>query len=123
MKTKKVLENLRSATEDMAKAFMAKYFPESVYGKDTFWVADEVGGVFFVSDFFFGVDRMVEALLFDASFEQLSNYYYAELEWGSSGQADKPFPVNFKNYVKYGMELPKIEGKINNAQAEEVRKT
>lgn len=106
----KTIKNLITSTEDLARIFIAKYFPEQVDGEDTYWIADViVGGAFFVSDFFFGIDRMVEALELDASFEQLCDYYEAQLEWGLA-EEDKPFPVNFKNYVKYGMELPSIPG-------------
>lgn len=106
----KVIEKLKDATEDLAKAFIIKYFPEQVYGEDTYWVGDDVGTVFFVSDFFFGVDRMVEALELDATFEQINDYYNAVLDWGLDENQEKPFPVNFNNYVKYEMELPVISG-------------
>ncbi len=96
-----VINKWHKATEDVAKVFTKKYFPFQKYGKDTYWVADEVGGVFFVSDYFFNVDRMLEALILKATIEQLIDYYDAELENCMSTM--EPLRINFRNYVKYGM--------------------
>lgn len=155
----KAIINWREATERVTDAFIEKYFPEQ--GRDyTFWAADEIGGVFFISDMFFNVDRMIEALELNATFEQLSEYNDAEIEhgycdpgkkevrefvamanddyndynltrkmhenpvtngaqsavakivqsheyqalkaWLAKRSSEKPMPVNFKNFVKYG---------------------
>lgn len=100
--TKELIENLRTATEEVARAFTEKYFPDEEYGEDTFWVADEVGSVFFVADYFFNVNRMVEALELDATYEQISDYIDLEVEHAMK-EDGTPTPVNFKNFVKYGI--------------------
>lgn len=99
----KVIENWKEATEEVAKAFIERHFPDEVYGRDTYWVADEVGGVFYVCDRFFGIERMIEDLELEATFDQMNDYYDLELELAMKGK--KP-PVNFKNYVKWGLILP-----------------
>jgi len=60
-------------------------------------VGDEIGGILCISDFFFGMDRMVEAFQLNATTEQLIDYYYRESE-----AATKP-RVNFAHYVKWGL--------------------
>lgn len=97
----KVITNWRKATEALAKVFTKKYFPDEVYGKDTFWVGDEIGGVFSVSDYFFDVNRMIECLELNATFEQLSDYYYDSLDYCMENP-DKPMHTSYKNYLKYG---------------------
>ncbi len=98
----KIIDNWRKATEDVAKAFVKKYFKREIYGEYTFWVADEIGGVFCVSDYFFNIDRMIEALESKATWEQLVDYYDLELEH-TMEHPDLPTPINFRNYVKYGL--------------------
>lgn len=74
------------ATQELAEAFVAEYFEQPKYG----WVGGEVGGVLEVNDYFFKLQRMVEALSLKATFEQLIDYY--ELEAGGFGKS-------FSNYV------------------------
>lgn len=79
------IENWREATEQVADAFVEKYFPdqERCFNKlDVYWGGDEIGGVFYISDMFFDVDRMIEALELDATFDQLYDYYHASVEHG-----------------------------------------
>lgn len=97
----KVIDNWRKATDELAKEFTKKYFPEERWGKDTFWVGDEIGSVFCVADMFFDVDRMITALENNATFDQLYDYYHAEVDWCIENH-NKPYRINFKNYVKYG---------------------
>lgn len=98
----KEITEWRKATENLTKAFCKKYFPDERYGKDTYWVGDQMGGVFFVYDFFFDVNHMIEALELKATYEQLSTYDCESLKWEMYNPG-KPFHTNFKNYVKYGL--------------------
>lgn len=99
----RVIKEWEIATENVAKAFLKKYFPQEIYKKDTFWVSDIIGETLHVSDRFFNLDRMVEILKFKATYEQLDDYYETELEWFCESQnQNKPFHTNFKNFVKYG---------------------
>ena len=104
MAINKVIKKWRKATDELAKVFTATYFPEEIFDKDTFWVSDEIGSVFCVSDMYFVVDRMIEALEHEASFEQIYDYADAELEHHEALPED-PMPINFKNYVKHGKKV------------------
>ena len=112
---KKIVYRWRKATHALAQVFTEKYFPEERFEIDTFWVGDEVGSVFSVSDMFFNVDRMIEAIELDATFEQLHDYADAEIEHHEADISDS-MPINFKNYVKHGknvdLEKSAIEGKL-----------
>lgn len=96
----------REATEQVAKAFVKRYFKGNVYGEDTFWVADRVGDVFCVADYFFNVDHMIEALELKATSKKLFDFYDMELEYATEG---KQMPYNFRNYVKYVNKLKIVE--------------
>ncbi len=98
----KVIKEWRKATEQVAMAFVKKYFKREVYGVDTFWAGDEVGGVFCVQDYFFDVSRMIEALELKATFDELYDYYWMEVE---AGMKNKPIRINFENYVKHRIQL------------------
>jgi hypothetical protein len=98
----KAVKNWQDATEELAKAFVKKYFPHEQGSKDVFWVGDEIGDVFCISDMFFSVTRMREALELNATYDQLQDYYWIETEKGIAGERMK---INFKNYVKYGGDI------------------
>jgi hypothetical protein len=96
-----VIKKWREATEEVARAFVEKYYPKSSYDDDDdcHWVADEVGSIFSIADMFFDVDRMIQAIELNATFDQLYDYADGELEHAEKQIA---MPINFKNYVKYG---------------------
>lgn len=100
--SKTAIKQWREATENIARAFTKKYFKHETYGEYTFWVGGEVGDLFCVAEDFFNVDRMIEALELKATYEQLMDFYYMEIDHGTE---DKPMPYNFKNFVKYGKAL------------------
>ncbi len=97
----KVIKDWRKATEELAMIFVKKYFPSERDGRYYFWVGDEIGSVFCVSDMFFDVNRMIEALENKATYQQISDYADIELEHALKSLGI-PTPINFKNYVKYG---------------------
>lgn len=100
----KEIKAWRKATEDLAKVFVKKYFPDEVYEQDCFWVGDRIGDVFFVADMWLDLNRMIEALELDATWEQLREYDDLELEHAMK-KTGKPTPINFRNFVKYGKEI------------------
>ncbi len=98
----KVIKEWRKATEQVAMTFVKKYFKGSIYGKDSFWVADRVGEVFCICDYFFDTSRMIEALELKATVDELIDYHDMEVE---AGMEDRPIRINFENYVKHGIQL------------------
>ena len=83
----------------LTDSLVNKYFPDTVYGEDTFWVADEIGSIFYIADYFFGLDIIIEALELKATSDQLFEYQSMKL---NCAMESKSIKINFKNYVKYG---------------------
>ena len=96
----KVIDNWEEATQKLAIHFVHTYFEEPEYLVDWWWVADNIGDVLFVNDYWFQLERIVEAIISDATFEQLTDYYEYEYEHSQSDNCGIPPPINFKNYLK-----------------------
>jgi len=95
----RVLQNWREATQELAEAFIKKYYlDEEGYLPDYYWVGDKIGNVFFVNDDFYNIDRMVQALEINATYENLKNYHNYEMDCYEN-KTDKKF--NFVSFVKY----------------------
>jgi len=89
------LQTWQKATNDLAQQFANKYFD----GGEWHWVADQIGGIYCIADYFFNLDRIVEALELNATTDQLLEFYDYELE---CHELKKDKEINFKNFVKYG---------------------
>lgn len=95
-KNKEHFNKWEVATQNLANVFVKKYFGSSV--SDVYWTNDEVGGVLVINDYFFNLDRIVDAMKYTASKKKFFEYYDSELD---ASMADKSLKVNFKNYLKY----------------------
>lgn len=98
----KALENWNEATEELAEEFMDKYFPESDYAEDSFWVSDEIGDVFVVGSdlhYCFDVKTMRQAIELDVSSEVFFEYHEYGIDYGMKND-NTPTPINFRNFVK-----------------------
>lgn len=81
-------------TNKLVDIFSKKYFGRNA---EVWWIAGDVGGVLHVNDYFFNLDRIIDALRFKATRKQLFDYYDLEL-------TSYPHPeINFKNYIKHGV--------------------
>lgn len=92
---KEKLNKWENETDEVTHLFIIKYFGRDA---DFYWVADIVGGVLYVNDYFFNLDRILEALKYNASAAKLFAYYEYELEHYSVDR--DPMPINFKNFLK-----------------------
>lgn len=91
----KQLENWEKATQELTSLFLKKYFDNPT---DYYFVADDIGGVLYVNDYFFNLDRIVEAIKYKATEKQLFDFYDLEIETLTKG---KEMDINFRNYIKY----------------------
>jgi len=89
------LEIWEKATNDLAQQFANKYFD----GGEWYWIGDQIGGVYCIADYFFILDRIIEALELRATYKQLIQFYDYELQ---CHEKDEAKTINFKNFVKYG---------------------
>jgi len=91
MKNKKLIA-WKKATNALAQEFCTKYFETD----DWSWVKypEQIGEFLEVNGYYFGLDRIVDALEINCSYELLIQFYHYEM--------DCRLPrYNFKTWVKY----------------------
>jgi len=91
----KKLAAWQKATNNLAQEFCNKYFDGA---DDWDWTGGDIGSILNVGDYFFSLDRMVEALEINCTHELLIQFYDYEMECHYDGRLRK---YNFKNWVKY----------------------
>jgi|ERR1035437_4036040 hypothetical protein len=94
METKKeVLKAWKEATSSLATYFANRYF-----GKDSerWWVSDEIGGVFYVNDYFFNSEDMVGYLEYKYTAKEMFDYYQYRLDL----YEEQGSPLNIKTYKR-----------------------
>lgn len=84
-------------TERLVSEFMKKYFPDYNYKEDCHWIGNEIGGVCMIGDYFFDLNRIIDALRHDISIKTFFNYYDYELELAHQ---DKRPEHNLRTYAK-----------------------
>lgn len=86
---KKALDNYKKECQFMADTFIEWYFcdddikPSDV---DAWWVADQVGGVLYVNDFFWNMNDLVEIFKEQPTPEQLFKWKYETDEAYTDGK-------------------------------------
>ena len=91
---KKELKNWEFATNKLTESFVRKYFDSQA---DQWWVADEVGGVFHVNDYFFSLSDMVDFIRHRYSVDHMFEYYDYRLEIAEKDRSE--LPINIKNWL------------------------
>jgi hypothetical protein len=83
---------------EMEADLLARYFARRYFGKDTeeWWVADEIGGVYYINDRFFNVQDMVDFIKYKYSADKMFEYYDYALDLAMEGKT----PINIKNWKK-----------------------
>ncbi len=88
------LKALEREIENFKFNFLTKYFKEAT---DVYWVADEVGGVLFVNDYFFSLQDMMDFIKYGYPVKKMFEYYdYRLLNVEQGGSP----PYNIKNWIK-----------------------
>lgn len=94
MKKKEVLNQWEKATDDLTDYFADNYFGSGM--SDVYWVADEIGGVLVINDYFFGLLDMVDYLRYNYSKNDMFAYYDYSLK-----QMEKNNPlINIASWKK-----------------------
>lgn len=96
------LENYREACQAIARAFTIKYFG---YNVETDWVADEIGGVAMISDYFFSMNDMVDYLQYKYGVSKMFEHYNYKLDLSIENSEIKDNRrhktiINIQNYKK-----------------------
>lgn len=82
------------ATDNLAQYFSAKYFGD---GADIHWIANEIGGVLYINDYFFNLSDIVDFIRYEYSKEKMFEYYDYRL---NEKAVFHNSPVNIKNWIK-----------------------
>ena len=90
----KEIKNYYRSCEAIKDLFIKTYYSDSY--DDSFWVGDEIGGVFCISDEFFGFSDMVTLLENKVSYDKMIDWYGWSLEEHAAGNS----VMNLKNYLK-----------------------
>jgi hypothetical protein len=85
------IEEWEEATENLKEYFVDKYFKDAEY----WWVADEVGGVLYVNDYFFDLADVVDYIRYNYPRKKMFEYYEYQLKCDGEGVT----PINIKNYI------------------------
>ena len=72
MKKSEFLTSWEYATNNLAEYFSARYFGN---GAESYWVADDIGGVFVIADYFFNLSDMVAFLRNNYTKKAMFEYY------------------------------------------------
>ena len=85
------LQRWTNETKELGDFFVTHYFGRDA---DSHWIADEIGGVLYVNDYFFNLRDIVEFMRYRYSKNKMFEYYEYQLKCID----DKTFPVNIKSY-------------------------
>lgn len=88
---KNKLKRWENETKELCDLFVLHYFDEDA---DVYWVADEIGGVLFVNDYFFNLSDIVDFIRHRYSKKKMFEYYDYALK---CAVVDKR-PTNIKSY-------------------------
>lgn len=96
-KIKNAIANWEWTTQEIANLFVEKYYGKR-YEVEAWWVADEIGGVYFINDTFFNVDQMKDFLRFNYSKKKMFDYMDYQLDITSKGEI--PWTIEVYKNVK-----------------------
>lgn len=92
------LSEWERATQLLAEKFVKDVFKS---GKPE-WICGCIGGIFQARDYYFSLDMVVDYYRYNATPEQVIEYYDKAYELSKE---DKNPPVNFENFIKYGWDI------------------
>ncbi len=87
----KEIKNWEKSSQELAEYFVKKYFGK-LEDFDCYWVADEIGGVLVINDYFFNLSSMIDFIRYKYKEKQMFDYYHYSIEEDS--------PINIKNWIK-----------------------
>ena len=86
------LNNYYDSVQSITDYFVKKYFGKDV--SDVYWIADDIGGVLAVNDYFFSLTDMVDFLKYGYKTQEMFDYYDYSLKFCQRVK----IPINIKNW-------------------------
>lgn len=95
MKKPQELDDWRNANGKLAHYFAKRYF-----GRDCeeWWIAGDIGGIYFINDYFFNPKDMADYIKYDYSRDKMFEHYNYILKCNENGKTDEI--INIKSYIK-----------------------
>ena len=87
------LKQWTKATQELADYFVKKNFGKDA--SEVFWIADNIGEVLAVNDYFFSLQDIVDFLKYKYTPDEMFDYYDYRLKIDTEG---KTTPTNIKNW-------------------------
>jgi len=86
-------------------SILGEYFVEKYFGKredvEYYWIADDIGGVLSVADYFFNLSDIVDFIKYRYTRKLMFEYYDYALEYHMQKKHKKDdYLINIKNYKK-----------------------
>ena len=94
MTIQEIVDEYEFMCDGISDVFIEKYFGTKEV--ESWWVADEPGGVLFVNNYFFNMSDIVDYLRYDYSTKKMFEYY----EYSMDIQSEGGVPINIKHYKK-----------------------
>ena len=92
------LQMWEEATESLKNLFVDKYFGKDA--SDVDWVAQDIGGVLYVNDYFFDLSDIVDFIKYNYSPKKMFEYYDQRLQHQMKNiDTGTPF-INIKSWKK-----------------------
>lgn len=83
---KQAIAQYQESCENLARCFQKKYFPLADF-KDSWYVADDPTGIWFLGDYCFPVKDMYEYFLYDYSEQEMFEHWDYDLDMRMKGHA------------------------------------
>ena len=90
-----ILEKWNVQTNKLKDYFVDKYFG-IIENPDCYWVADEIGGVLYINDYFFNLSDIVDYIKYRYSKDKMFKNYEYRLKCLQNNE----IPINIKNWIK-----------------------
>ena len=88
----KEIKEYENAVENLTIAFAKKYFKDAYEYTKEDWIANQIGGIIFMNDYYFSVDDMVDYMRNKATVKEMFGHCdyiingYSDLETDMSGK-------------------------------------
>ncbi len=90
----KELDKWLDVTQEVTTHFIKKYFGKGDH--DSYWIADQVGGVLFINDYFFSMNDIIDFLISGYTEKQMFDYYHYRQE----KYEEEDVIINIRNWKK-----------------------
>jgi len=92
------LKTWEDASDTLSWYFIKRYFGK-IEEVEYYWIAEDVGGVLAVNDYFFSIDDIVNFIKYHYSKDLMFEYYDYALDYHlQTKHKSTDYPINIKNY-------------------------